>query len=321
MRLFHQAQNNPLTTFMSNIFPFAISQSVSRVASNPSALSLADPFRTAGAAVLSVSAVDLHAPTEYLQSWNLTVGRELRQLGALEIAYVVRLSLGDVLHRNRPHAKGAAPSVDGEFDAPGNTYAKSIDTSSAFSGTGNGSARQIQDPRNLAAERGRSNSDIGHSFTMNFSYQVPWRRNEFGWLMRGWQLAGSGHAATGQPFTPISSGFNLNLGQAIRPDRLRKGTAPNPTPERWFDLSAFSVVPSGSYRFGTSGRNILDGPGFLGMNLSLSKNMQIRERGRLQFRWEAFNVFNHPKFSTVTGGTITSASSGRSMQLGLRYSF
>ncbi len=109
---------------------------------------------------------------------------------------------------------------------------------------------------------------------------------------------------------------------------MSKGTLAHPTPERWFDLSAFPVVPDSSYRFGTSGRNILDGPGFLGINLSLYKNIKVRERDRVQLRWEAFNVFNHANFNlpttsvnTVTGGTITTAGTARTMQFGLRYEF
>ena len=362
-----QSANNAETQAMSNVFPFAISQSVSRSA-NPSALNFADPFQNASGAALSVGGIDPYAPTQYLQSWNLTVERELKQVGAVEVAYAgskgTHLGYSSDINRNYYSPDLRLPN--GSFPRPypqinnaityfsfgGNSiynsgmitlrrrfnsgffyrlnyvYAKSIDDTSTFNGGGNGGARQIQDPRNLAAERGRSNFDIGHSFTMNFSYQVPWRYREMTWLMRGWQLAGTGRASTGQPFTPVMSGANLNLGEAIRPDRIRKGTLPNPTPERWYDLSAFPVVPGGSFRFGTSGRNVLDGPGFIGMNLSLYKNITIRERNRLQFRWEAFNAFNHPNFNlpsnavnTVTGATITSTGAARNMQLGLRYEF
>jgi hypothetical protein len=363
-----QSQNNGQTLNMSNVFPFAISLSVSRTASNPAALSFADPFRNATGASVSVGGIDLNAPTQYLQSWNLTLERELRKLGAVEIAYAgskgTHLGYSSDINRNyftpamrlpngsypRPYPQinnaisyfqFAGNSIynsgtitwrrrftNGFFYRVNYVYAKSIDNASTFSGGGQGGPRQIQDPRNLAAERGRSNFDTGHSFSMNFSYLVPWRHKQMGWLMRGWQLAGTGRAATGRPLTPVVSGFNLNLGEAIRPDRLRKGTVPNPTPERWYDVTAFSPVPSGSYRFGTSGRNILDGPGFQGINISLSKNVKVRESGQLQFRWEAFNLFNHTNFNlpstamnTLTGGTITAAGASRSLQLALRYQF
>ncbi len=364
-----KSATNPLTQVMSNVFPWAINQNVNRVAGNPSALSFADPFRTASGASISVGGNDLNAPTPYLQSWNLTVERELRRFGAFEIAYAgskgTHLGYSSDINRNyysldmrlpngtfpRPYPQinntityflYGANSIynsgtvtlrkrfnSGFFYRINYVYAKSIDSGSALQYGPAGSSRQIQDPRNLAAERGRSNFDIGHSFTMDFSYQIPWRgRSSLGWMMRGWQLAGSGRASTGQPLTPITSNFNLNLGSAIRPDRLAKGTVPNPTPDRWFDVSAFSVVPNGSYRFGSSGRNILDGPGFVGVNLSLHKNIKIRERDQLQFRWEVFNVFNHANFSlpntavnAITGSTIVRAGASRTMQFGLRYQF
>jgi hypothetical protein len=364
-----RSANNPLTLQMSNVFPFAIAQNVSRVANNPSGLSFADPFRNASGASVSVGGVDLHAPTQYLQSWNLTVEREVRRLGAVEIAYAGSKGthLGYSADINRNYYSLDMRQPNGSFPRPypqfnnaityfafgGNSiynsgtitlrrrfangffyrmnyvYAKSIDNASTFAGGGQGGPRQIQNPRDLHAERGRSNFDTGHTFTMNFSYQVPaLKHSPLGWLSRGWQLGGSGRAYTGQPFTPVTSNFNLALGTAIRPDRIAKGTVANPTPDRWFDVLAFPVVPNGSYRFGSSGRNILDGPGFLGINLSLFKNFRPRERGQLQFRWEAFNVFNHANFNlpstsvnAITGGTIVSAGASRSLQFGLRYQF
>jgi hypothetical protein len=363
-----QSQNNGQTLQMSNVFPYAINQNVSRVANNPAALSFANPFQTAGAAAVSVGGMDPNAPTQYLQSWNMTIEHEVRTLGAVEVAYAgskgTHLSYSSDINRN--YYTLAMRQPNGSFPRPfpqinnaityfqfgGNSiynsgmitlrrrftrgffyrfnyvYAKSIDNASTFSGGGNGGPRQIQDPRNLAAERGRSNFDIGHNFTMNFSYQVPWRARQMSWLMRGWQLAGTGRAFTGGPFTPVNTNANLALGEAIRPDRVRKGTVPKPTPEQWFDITAFPVVPDNSFRFGTSGRNILDGPGFIGVNLSLDRTMRIGERQRVQFRWEAFNVFNHANFNlpntsvnTVTGGTITTAGTARTMQFGLRYEF
>jgi hypothetical protein len=360
---------NPVTQVMSNVFPWALNQSVNRVASNPSAISFADPFRTAAGTLGNVGGLELHAPTPYLESWNLTVERELKWLGAAEMAYAgskgthlgyssdinrnyytldMRLPNGTFpkpypqINNNISYLSFGANSIynagtftlrrrfsSGFFYRLNYVYAKSIDEGSALQFGAAGNQRQIQDPRNLAAERGRSNFDRGHAFTMDFSYRIPWRGSAaLGRLLGGWQLAGSGRASTGPPFTPFNSNVNLALGGAVRPDRLRNGTVPNPTPERWFDVSAFPVVPNTSYRFGNSGRNILDGPGFAGINFSLSKNMTVREHGRLQFRWEVFNALNHANFSlpnssvaAITGGTIVSAGAARTMQFGMRFEF
>jgi hypothetical protein len=102
----------------------------------------------------------------------------------------------------------------------------------------------------------------------------------------------------------------------------------NPTPQNWYNVAAFSAVPTNSYLFGTSGRNVLDGPGLLTLNLSFSRNFAVREKGRLQFRWEAFNFVNRVNFgqpvvtvNTPNAATITTAGGARSMQVGLRYLF
>ncbi len=363
-----KSAQNPMTAQMSNVFPFGISQTVNRKATDPGYVTLENPFANASGAAISVGGVDLNPPIQYVMSWNLTVEREVRRLGAIEIAYTgskgTHLSYTTDINRNLYSLQYQQPN--GSFPRPfpqiGNAinyfqfgansiynsgtitlrrrfnnglfyrvnyvYSKSIDNSSTFSGTGNGGPRQIQDPNNLAAERGRSNFDVGHTFTMNFSYQAPWRRAQWKWLMGGWQMAGTGRANTGAPFTPTTSNFNLSLGTAIRPDRLGKGAMANPTPDRWFDVSAFSVVPNGSYRFGSSGRNIIDGPGNVAINLSLYKNFKMRERDQLQFRWEAFNVLNHTNFNlpntavnAITGGTITAAKAARTVQFGVRYQF
>jgi hypothetical protein len=133
---------------------------------------------------------------------------------------------------------------------------------------------------------------------------------------------------TGRPFTPQLANVNLDLGEASRPDRIRKGTVPHPTADMWYAVSAFVPVPTGSYRFGNSGRNILDGPGYIGLNLALSKRFRLRERQSMQFRWEAFNFTNHTDFNlpedsidNTNAGMITAAKPARTMQFGLRYQF
>jgi hypothetical protein len=103
---------------------------------------------------------------------------------------------------------------------------------------------------------------------------------------------------------------------------------PNPTVDRWFDTSCFPQVPLTAFRFGNSRRNILDGPKLMTVNLLLSRNFRVTEKGKLQFRWEVFNVLNHPNFLLPNDNvdeagvaTITSAKDPRVMQLGAKYSF
>jgi hypothetical protein len=204
-------------------------------------------------------------------------------------------------------------------------FAKSIDTASGLNYAGDGGYAGAQDARNLNAERGRSDFDIRHVFSMNFTYQLPSGHH---WLTSGWQLAGTGRAYSGQPFTPQTSAGNTDLGEPTRPDRIATGTVANPSPDRWFDVNAFPPVPLTAFRFGNSGRNILDGPGFMAINLSASKRFRISERAEAQLRWEAFNVTNHTDFKlpnvnvdVANAGTIIAANPARVMQLGLRLQF
>src|ERR1035437_7766563 len=141
-------------------------------------------------------------------------------------------------------------------------------------------------------------------------------------------VAGTGTAYSGQPLTPQLSGPSNDLAQATRPDRLSNGALDNPTANLWYSPAAFAIVPDSVFRYGNSGRNILDGPGSTAINISLSKWFQLAERAKAQFRWEAFNTTNHSNLSLPAvnldksnAGTITKARAARVMQVGVRYQF
>ena len=354
-------------TSLGAAFPFVISQTVNSVASNPSFLTLANPFPTApnlsgDLSTLSLSGYDARAPLPYLQSWNLTIERELGSLTALEVAYVGSKGthLPIISNINQPYRLAQyAPNFP--FPYPGfstinyfsfevnsvynaavislrrrfandffytasYTYSKSIDEGSQITGaSAGGLGNGLQDVRNLRLDRGRSDFDTPHVFNMSFSWLSPLKRNI---LTRGWQMAGSGRMYSGKPFTLKVNNVNLNLGQANRPNRIAKGTISNPDANMWYDISAFPQVPSGAFTFGTSGRSVLDGPGRIELNLTASRNFMIREKNRIQFRWELFNLMNHANLgvpvnavNAANAGTITSSGSGRLMQFGFRYSF
>jgi hypothetical protein len=217
-------------------------------------------------------------------------------------------------------------------------WSKSIDDASSVNGAGSqgtGFAGEAQDSRNLKLERGLSGFNRPRTLTVDFSYLVPFgkgkRRFTDGWgdaLLGGWQFNGIVRLLDGQPFTPGDSTFNFALGEASRPDRIGSGRLDNPTVERWFNVQDFVPVPSGSFRFGTSGRNILYGPARKQIDLSLMKNFVFSEQRKLQFRCEVFNAPNIANFflpeknvDLPTAGTITRASAGREMQFALKYIF
>ena len=352
---------NPLINSLTTDYPFALSETFTRTATNAAALTLSNPFppnKTKISSATNSDGYDIHAPAQYLQSWNLTFERELGSGAVLEIGYVGSKGthLGINYNINQPlrTAAGTSPRPYPEFtnipffsfgsDSIYNAgmvtfrkrfsrglfyrlnyvYGKSLDDNSQIKGSSDGGISGIQNVNCRRCERGRSDWDAGHTVTMSFMYEVPLHNR----LVRGWQLAGSGQMHTGQPFTPQTSNVNLNAGEANRPDRLGKGNLANPTPNMWFNLNAFPVVPLGAYRFGDSGRNILDGPGFIGVNIALMKKFYIRERSYFQFRVESFNVLNHPNYflpnnnvDVPGGGAITQADDGRVFQFALKYMF
>lgn len=84
------------------------------------------------------------------------------------------------------------------------------------------------------------------------------------------------------------------------------------TPNRWFNPNAFLLPIAGT--FGNAGRDQFIGPGLTTFDTSLFKKISLNERWNLQFRAEAFNIFNHANFATpslaVFSGSNVSPSAG-----------
>jgi hypothetical protein len=59
----------------------------------------------------------------------------------------------------------------------------------------------------------------------------------------------------------------------------------------FFDPAAFRLV-TGAARFGSSGRNVLRGPGFGNLDVSLLRTFRITEGTTLDFRVDSFNFTN-----------------------------
>jgi hypothetical protein len=358
--------NNQIRLDLANVFPFAGTETFTRDPKRPELLSFSNPYpaeisKTAG--VKDVYGQELYPASPYLQIWNLTVEKQVNSTTALEIGYTGSKGthLGSRINSDTPDTRPGMRLPDGTYPKPfpqfnsikmylydsNSTYnagmvslrrrfannffyrlnytlSKSLDYASLIQGQGAGGGGNL-DPRNRRLDHGRSSWDALHVFTATFSYEMPRR---YGRLLGRWQLAGSGRMTSGRPFSPSVSNAQVDQGEGDRPDRIASGVLANPTPERWFDVSAFPVVPLGSQRFGTSGRNILNGPGLASLNFALMKKFPIRELGTLQFRAEAFNATNHTNFNmpnrnvnALTAGVIDAAGPARIFQAALRFDF
>lgn len=147
-------------------------------------------------------------------------------------------------------------------------------------------------------------------------------------VLGNWQLNTILNLRSGFPYTVTVSGDVCNCGAsgqtAMQVGDPLAGFSQSRT--KWFNTAAFALPASGT--FGTSGRNILDGPGLATIDLSLFKIIPLREGAKLQIRGEFFNILNHVNFSppdstvgTPTYGVLSSAGPARVIQLALRITF
>lgn len=176
-----------------------------------------------------------------------------------------------------------------------------------------------QNSYNLAAEKGLSDFDNRKRWVTSVDYALPVGKGQkfldhggpMDLAFGGWHLGGIITFRSGFPFSPqIGTGDPTNTGSQglLRADRIGSGHVAHPSPSLWFNINDFPV-PVG--HFGDAGKNILEGPGEKGVDLSARKIFSIHERIRLEFRAEFFNAFNHAVFSQpdpfVTDGPGTAA--------------
>ena len=147
-------------------------------------------------------------------------------------------------------------------------------------------------------------------------------------VLGGWSLGGILQLQAGSPFTSTTGRDIANVGTTTRPNRVGQGTVSAPNILQWFDASAF--VNPANFTYGTSGVDILRGPGSQNLDAILSKSFRLGKESRwLQFRFEGSNVLNHANFGQPNGninqptqvGRIFGAGAPRILQLALKLNF
>jgi hypothetical protein len=194
------------------------------------------------------------------------------------------------------------------------TRSKNIDTATSASLAFNGS---VPDPFNLNFNRGPSGLNFPNVFNAFGVYQTPELKGSNAFVRAAlgtWQISGVLHAQSGDPLSIAGGNGNDNSQSHIGSDRAdylggsldRAQGSQNQWLNHFFNTSAFVTNAAGT--FGNSGKGILEGPGVTNIDFALMKNFQFFERYRLQFRAEAFNLFNHPIFAdpdtNVTDGNF-----------------
>lgn len=184
---------------------------------------------------------------------------------------------------------------------------------------------------------GISTLDRPHVFVSQLRYQFP-TLDGFPAALRGalgnWDISGIVQAQSGAPFDVRNANIDFaGVGPGSGSQFLNLVGDPNTgltefdgTRAIWFDKSAFANPAAGT--FGIQAPNSLRQPGFWDLNMSLRKSVRLGNTQRIELRWEAFNVLNHPRLANaVTNpnlgdfGSITSKTGNRTMQLGVQYIF
>jgi hypothetical protein len=204
------------------------------------------------------------------------------------------------------------------------------------------------DPEDRMRDYGLSSFDTRNRFSFNSSYELPFGSGKAflggatglgNTLVSGWQLNVILALQDGFPFTPglgFSQSRNTDTNNPDRPDIAPGRTVSGAylrKPEAWIDPTVFQLQTLGTY--GNAGRNILIGPGFAGVDMSLFKTTRLTERWGLRFQAEFFNLLNRTNFGlpglimlTPSGaiapsaGRITrTATTSRQIQFGMKLTF
>lgn len=238
-------------------------------------------------------------------------------------------------------------SARGEF-LLGYTYGKCLDNSSGLEDPTN--------PFNPRVSRGLCLFDVKHNFVASYSVNLPFDRllhADHGVAKKiagGWQVSGITTFATGLP-VPLSEGNDVSLAGSIGTDipnfttgKIINNSNPRTVGQTYFNVSLFSLENPG--QIGNSNRRFFHGPGLNNWDMAMLKSINFTESKSLEFRVEAFNIFNHAQFQNpngninsgfpnfvpdpVTGklvnqggtfGLISGANDPRILQLGAKFHF
>jgi carboxypeptidase family protein/TonB-dependent receptor-like protein len=325
--------------------------------------------------------------TGYVQSWHLTVQRELLPNLLLDVSYVgnhsVKLVTLADYNQARPNATTENTSLQNRRPIPGYsfiqisfpggqtnyhalqvklegrfggglyllnsfTWSKAIDNVAGHLEANFGDNSRIN-IRDMRGDRGVANYNQPFNNTTSVVYDLPFgkgRKFASGLadyadaVIGGWRLTLINTMSSGLPvnltYSPAAA-FQVGSSLTYRPNLTGQSLiADSDDPNHYLNFNAVTVPTDRSKPFGAAGRNIVSGPSFFQTDLGLHKSFPVwKERTKLEFRMEAFNLFNHTNFTapdsnasnirfdqngnyTGSFGKITSAFPARQIQFALK---
>jgi len=289
-----------------------------------------DPKCLSSDQIFNVFSVNQNFRTPYFYNFNLNVEKSLGRSAVLQVGYVGsaghKLSVMRDINRNGAF-NAQYPNYGSiiQLNSIGNSNYNSLQTTVKIR-TWHGFTSQFAytwahaldfvteyrgvipfDSFNLRQEYGSGDFDTRNNFTSFWSYDLPGSSHGPKWLTHGWQVSGFWSFHSGQPFNFNAGTQRPGVNLAGNPFAgvnhsfdLAAGGLP------WVNPNAFCVPGSAGCKgttdpAGNLGRNALVGPGFADFDLSVFKNISVRERLRVQLRAEMFNVFNRKNMATGPG--------------------
>ena len=196
------------------------------------------------------------------------------------------------------------------------TYSKSMDNGSNYRDI-------VPNTYDTSSMWGPSEFDVRNILIINYLYDLPIFKSQKGFLgktLGGWQISGIAQMQSGQPCSVAVAtdyagvGLDSNFGCGVNGQywvmngtpKLLKQFGPN---GQWFtttnpDGSPIFVQPAKGTFNTQRVRDVIYQPGIDNWNMGLFKSLPVTERVKLQFRAEAFNVWNHPNWGGANGGGV-----------------
>ncbi len=351
-------------------YPFTSSQSFSQPNGNAPAFTMYAPFSSTGAFAANPSVTAQHSTVApYTEQYNLAVEHQFPKGLDIHIGYVGQRNIhlnnsGGSPSRDinlPPPAPGVVQSrrpvqpfstISYVFDPMYHTtmnslqvgahkrYSNGLMVNAEFQWERMLGLETFEDPANIGDSYGPIGNIAPVTLRFSYSYALPIGQGHtllgtanglVNRIVSGWQLSGItafqegtpfsvSYTAPGNPVGLVSGRANVVPGVALYPAHKSKA--------QWFNPAAFTAPPN--FTYGTSGYNMLRGPGYQNWDMNLTKNTIIWREYKLQLRAEAFNTFNHPNFGNPgasisnpsTLGVISSVvSESRTMEFGVKFNF